>query len=166
MLTFHRSRDEPVLKGVSIEVRAGEHIAICGRTGGGKTSLLLCLLRMIEMKDGRVDIDGFDISPLRGGDLRSRINVVPQDPLLLPGTVRFNIDPSETASEDDIIRALTHVRLWNTVCELGGLNQIIDTEAWSAGQRQLLCLARAIVRKSKILLLDEATSRYGHTRFD
>lgn len=151
-----------MLNGVSMQVQPGHHIAICGRTGSGKTSTILCLLQMITMRSGRVEIDGVDIAQLRAEDLRSRINVVPQDPLLMPGSVRFNVDPSKIVPQDAIISALVRVRLWDTVHELGGIDQTMDTEAWSAGQRQLLCLARAIVRKSNLLLLDEATSRYDH----
>lgn len=80
----------------------------------------------------------------------------------MPGSVRFNVDPSKIVPQDAIISALVRVRLWDTVHGLGGIDQTMDTEAWSAGQRQLLCLARAIVRKSNLLLLDEATSRYDH----
>jgi ABC-type multidrug transport system fused ATPase/permease subunit len=84
---------------------------------------------------------------------------VPQDPFLLPGTIRFNVDPFRKVSDERIIEALERVRLWTIISEQGGLSKEMDTTAWSAGQKQLLCLARAMVRKSKLLILDEAASR-------
>jgi ATP-binding cassette subfamily C (CFTR/MRP) protein 1 len=108
-------------------------------------------------------IDGTDVSALPGEHLRTCLNVVPQDPLLIPATMRFNIDPMGTASDAEILRALARVKLDTIVQEQGGLDREIDTAAWSAGQKQLLCFARAIVRKSRILILDEASSSVDTT---
>jgi len=154
-----RPGTEAVLKGLSMSIRPGQHVAICGRSGSGKTSLILSLLQMIHVPEGKITLDGVDLSTITRENICSHINVVSQDPLLIPGTIRFNIDPSLAVSEVEVTQALRLVGLWTMVQDQGGLNKDIDTKAWSAGQKQLLCLARAIVKKAKILVLDEAMSR-------
>ena len=114
----------------------------------------------MDVRNGSIKIDGLDVGSLHSFEhLRRALNVVPQDPLLIFGTVRSNLDPSGFASEEDIKRALDRVGLATIVEEQGGLDKDMDTSAWSTGQKQLLCLARAMIKKGKALILDEAMSR-------
>ncbi|KAJ5946543.1 hypothetical protein N7454_003382 [Penicillium verhagenii] len=149
---------EPVLNDVSLTVQGGEKIGICGRTGSGKTSMIMSIFRMIEMTSGLITIDGEDISRLPRREIRARINGVSQDSLLFKGSVRLNADPTGASSDKDITSALKTVQLLSAIQEKGDLDTDIDEIHLSHGQKQLFCLARAILRPGNILILDEATS--------
>lgn len=114
---------------------------------------------MIELSVGTITIDGIDISTLDRGVLRERLNAIPQDPFFLSGTVRENCDPRGTSTDEAIKDALRKVHLWNIIEGKGGLEVDLTQDFFSHGQKQLFCLARAVLHPSKIVILDEATSK-------
>ncbi|KAF7856926.1 hypothetical protein EAF04_009686 [Stromatinia cepivora] len=156
-----------VLSGLSMHVKGGERIGVVGRTGAGKSSIMSTLFRLVEISGGSIIVDGVDISKIGLHDLRSRLAIIPQDPTLFKGTIRSNLDPFNEHTDLELWSALRQSDLVasdsNLNDEVTGrihLDSIVEDEGlnYSLGQRQLMALARALVRGSQIIVCDEATS--------
>lgn len=167
-LSVRYSKDGPqVLKNIGFEVKAGERIGIVGRTGSGKSTLGMAMLRLLVQDGGHIYVNGRDISQTNLHTLRSNITIIPQDPVLFSGTMRSNLDPFDEHDDATLNACLHSVGLLNTVAESDdgdGMRVTLDSRVanggsnFSQGQRQLIAMARAQVRRSKIIILDEATA--------
>ncbi|KAF4979956.1 hypothetical protein FZEAL_3942 [Fusarium zealandicum] len=167
----------PVLKGLSLRIEGNERIGVVGRTGAGKSSITLALFRFLEARSGSIAIDGIDISKVALSELRARLSVIPQNPVLFSGTIRSNLDPFGHHTDDELYQSLERVHLMSSpkhhdIDQSSPVSTTSDSNIFSdlsslvsesggnlsQGQQQLLCIARSLLANSKIVVLDEATS--------
>ena len=158
--TKYRQDLDYVLRGLTLKINAGENVGVCGRTGAGKSTIILSILRVLNASKGCIEIDGQDIQDLNLQFLRHNITLIPQDPILFQDTLKINLDPTGKKKDEELWKILKEIQLDQKFKKMKGLQtQIIEGgENLSSGEKQLVCIARAFLKKSKIILLDEATS--------
>ena len=148
-----------ILHGINLRIAPGTKVGVCGRSGSGKSSLLLSVFHMLEnIPSGSVSIDDVDITTLPRSSLRERLTAIPQETLIMPGSMRENMDPLQKRSVDEMNSALEKVGLASLVADRGGIESDMADIGLSQGELQLFAVARALLRPSKILAVDEMTS--------
>ena len=153
---YYNISDEPVLKNLMFKINGGEKIGIVGRTGAGKSSIITTLFRLMQ-PTGTIEIDGIDTEEISLACLRKQLSIIPQEPVLFSGNIRRNLDPFNEKSDEEIWNAIKKVELKSKISSLDSLVSECGND-FSVGQKQLICMARAILRKNRILILDEATA--------
>lgn len=166
----YSDNSELVLEDIDLQIGLGEKIGICGRSGSGKSSMLASLFHLLEFRKGQIRIDGIDLANIPREILRARLNVIPQEPWWISTeSVRFNMDPWKSTDIADppvpllerdasFITALRRCQIWHIIDSKGGLDATMTSDFLSHGQRQLFCLARALIRKSMVVVLDEVSA--------
>ncbi|KAI0121748.1 hypothetical protein BJ170DRAFT_644151 [Xylariales sp. AK1849] len=156
--SYRDDGERPAISGLSLKIGDGDKVGICGRSGSGKSSTLMALLRLINC-EGAITVDGVDISCIPRETLRNRLTAVPQDAVLLAGSVRMNCDPHGCSTDDRIVQVLRAVQLWDVIEGKGGLDADISENLFSKGQQQIFSLAKTVLNHSRIVVMDEVSSR-------